>query len=57
MVPSISATIKKLKTIKRFEEGESDKYVKTFLCILRSKISRKIDGIILSPDTNKTILG
>ena len=57
IIPSTSETIKKLEIKKRLENGVRDKYVKTFLWILRSNKSRNIEGMILYTDTKNTILG
>ena len=54
---SINDTTKILDIKDCFDQGEIDKYVNTFLCILKSNRSRKIEGIIHREDTKKIILG
>ena len=54
---STNDTTNILETRDCFDQGEIDKYVNTFLWILRSKISRKIEGIIHIEDTKKIMLG
>ena len=54
---SINDTTKILDIKDCFDQGEIDKYVSTFLCILKSNRSRKIEGIIHREDTKKIILG
>ncbi len=54
---SINDTNKILDIKDCFDQGEIDKYVSTFLCILKSNRSRKIEGIIHREGTKKVILG
>ena len=54
---SANDTTNKLETKDCFDQGDIDKYVNTFLWILRSKTSRKIEGMIHNEDTKKIILG
>ena len=54
---STNDTTNILDTRDCFDQGEIDKYVNTFLWIRRSKISRKIEGIIHIEDTKKIMLG
>ena len=55
--PSTNDTTNTLETKDCLDQGEIDKYVSTFLCILKSNRSRKIEGIIHKEDTKKIILG
>ena len=55
--PSTNDTTNTLETKDCLDQGEIDKYVSTFLCILKSNRSRKIEGIIHNEDTKKIILG